>query len=88
MARRRQKAFVSGGKESIYVEIAVRDSGIGIEPEAKKAIFDPFFTTKPKGTGLGLSIVYRIIEEHRGEISVDSELGKGTIFKLLLPTEE
>ena len=85
---RRKKAFVSQKKESIYVEVIVKDSGTGISPEDKKAIFDPFFTTKPQGTGLGLSIVYRIIEEHQGEIRFDSELGKGTEFTLLLPTEE
>ncbi|OQX95803.1 hypothetical protein B6I21_03525 [candidate division KSB1 bacterium 4572_119] len=85
---RRKKTFIHENKESLYVEIKVRDTGAGIKPEMKKSIFDPFFTTKPQGTGLGLSIVYRIMEEHQGEILVDSEYGKGTVFTLLLPTEE
>ena len=85
---RRKRAFINQNKESLYVEVIIKDTGTGIKPEDKKAIFDPFFTTKPQGTGLGLSIVYRIIEKHRGEIQVDSELGKGTEFTVLLPTEE
>lgn len=85
---RRKKSFISDTRESIYVEITVRDTGGGIEPEDKKSIFDPFFTTKPQGTGLGLAIVYRIIDEHQGEILCDSEVGNGTMFTILLPTEE
>ena len=65
----------------------ISDSGIGIRKEHQENIFDPFFTTKPQGTGLGLSIVYRIIEEHGGEIHVESELEKGSSFIILLPTE-
>ncbi|MCU0643939.1 MAG: PAS domain S-box protein [bacterium] len=85
---RRKRAFVNQNKESQYVEVTIRDSGVGIKPDQLNNIFDPFFTTKPQGTGLGLSIVYRIIEEHNGEIRVDSKLGEGTTFTLLLPTEE
>jgi len=85
---RRNKAFVNQDKESRYVEVTIKDSGVGIKPDQLNKIFDPFFTTKPQGTGLGLSIVYRIIEEHNGEIRVDSKLGEGTTFTLLLPTEE
>jgi len=85
---RRKKSFTSQSKESNYVEVIVKDTGSGISSDDKKVIFDPFFTTKPQGTGLGLSIVYRIIEEHKGEIRVESEVGKGTIFTILLPTEE
>ena len=67
--------------------IEVYDSGIGIAPDAIDKIFDPFFTTKEvgKGTGLGLSISHAIIEQHGGEIKVESELGKGTQFMLELP---
>jgi PAS domain S-box-containing protein len=85
---RRKRAFVNQNKESRYVEVTIRDSGVGIKPDQLNNIFDPFFTTKPQGTGLGLSVVYRIIEEHNGEIRVDSKLGEGTTFTLLLPTEE
>ena len=85
---RRKRLFTSDHKEALYVEVKVRDTGVGIPPKDKKVIFDPFFTTKPQGTGLGLSIVYRIMEEHLGEIYVESEVGKGTIFTILIPTEE
>lgn len=71
-----------------YVEVRISDTGTGIEPKNLESIFDPFFTTKTQGTGLGLSIVYRIIEEHKGDVRVESEVGKGTTFVLLLPTEE
>jgi two-component system, NtrC family, sensor kinase len=69
------------------VEIRVADSGPGMAPEVKAKIFDPFFTTKPggKGTGLGLSVSYGIIREHRGEISVETEPGKGATFIIMLP---
>ncbi|MNC65945.1 Sporulation kinase E [compost metagenome] len=49
-------------------------------------LFDPFFTTKEKGTGLGLSVSYRIIKNHRGNISVDSMKGSGTVFLITLPS--
>ena len=71
-----------------FVRVKVADSGHGIEPEKLQTIFDPFFTTKPSGLGLGLSIVYRIMEEHRGDIHVDSQLDKGTTFTMIFPTGE
>jgi two-component system NtrC family sensor kinase len=69
------------------VEIVVADTGSGIEAKNLEKIFDPFFTTKPvgKGTGLGLSIVYSTIKQLGGDISVESEPGKGTRFILFLP---
>ena len=69
------------------VEIIVADTGSGIPPENLERIFDPFFTTKPvgKGTGLGLSISYSIIKQLGGDISVQSEAGKGAQFNLFLP---
>lgn len=67
--------------------IEVRDTGCGMDPETQSHIFEPFFTTKPvgQGTGLGLSIVFRIIEDHRGTIDVDSKPGEGTTFRVRLP---
>src|SRR5262245_13388942 len=67
------------------VRITVRDTGIGITPEALARIFDPFFTTKSSGTGLGLSISYGIIRDHHGTIDVQSHPGQGATFVVTLP---
>ena len=66
--------------------LRVVDNGRGIPSEHLKQVFEPFFTTKSEGegTGLGLSIVRNIIEQHRGEISVQSEVGRGTSFEISL----
>ncbi len=85
---RRRRDFKNRKKETLYAEVSVKDSGVGIKEDHLEAIFDPFFTTKFQGTGLGLSIVYRILEEHGGNIKVTSELERGTTFTLLLPAEE
>jgi PAS domain S-box-containing protein len=68
-----------------YVEFEVRDNGSGIAPENLQKIFDPFFTTKKHGTGLGLSTVLSIVQQHGGQIGVDSTVGEGTVFTILLP---
>ncbi len=69
------------------VRISSTDTGCGMPPDVKKKIFNPFFTTKPvgKGTGLGLSVSYGIIKEHKGEITVESEVGHGTTFTITIP---
>lgn len=71
------------------VHVAIRDTGKGIKPEDLKSIFDPSFTTKGSvvRTSLGLSICYQIIQEHRGKITVESQLGKGSVFTVIIPTE-
>jgi len=73
--------------EEKRVVILVEDSGVGISRENQKKLFEPFFTTKKKGkgVGLGLSVVYGIIQEYGGRISMTSEVGKGTTFKVELP---
>jgi PAS domain S-box-containing protein len=70
-----------------YIEIMVSDTGIGIPPDLIESIFEPYFTTKSQGegTGLGLAVIHGIVESYGGRITVDSELGKGAVFKILLP---
>jgi signal transduction histidine kinase len=80
--RRRGDIWVSCSKEKGLAWLSVKDDGAGIDPSIRDRIFDPFFTTKPtdQGTGLGLSIPHGIVQQHRGSIQVDSELGEGPTF--------
>jgi len=71
-----------------YVKISIQDKGIGIPKENQMLIFDPYFTTKQKGSGLGLTICYSIIKNHDGFILVESEVGNGTTFHVLLPVSK
>jgi signal transduction histidine kinase len=73
-------------KDQPLVRVAIHDDGPGILPEHLARLFEPFFTTKADGTGLGLAITRRIIREHHGAITVQSEPHKGTTFNLFLPT--
>ena len=90
------EAMENGGKLTITVRknheqsvhIFIEDNGKGISPADLRKIFDPFFTLKSGGSGLGLAIVYRIIENHHGEIEVTSQPGKGTTFKINLPFKQ
>ncbi|OVE78533.1 hypothetical protein BVY01_05195, partial [bacterium I07] len=68
-----------------FIEVVISDTGMGIPAEKVKTVFDPFFTTKSTGLGLGLSIVYRILEEHEGDIRVESEIDRGTDIFIILP---
>jgi two-component system sensor kinase FixL len=68
-----------------FLELTVKDTGQGIRPEDLKMLFTPFFSTKEKGTGLGLTICRGLIEQHRGEISIDSSVGQGTTCLIRLP---
>ena len=68
-------------------EIAIIDRGAGIDPKHVDSVFNPFFTTKPQGVGLGLAIVSTIVDEHGGKITVESEPGKGSVFRVFLPMD-
>ena len=72
------------------VTVEIADTGVGIAPDVLPRVFDPFFTTKPtdEGTGLGLSICQRIVTDHRGRLSIESEVGRGTVCRLWLPTAQ
>lgn len=72
-------------RQDDMIEIKVRDNGCGIDPEARRTIFDPFYTTRKSGTGLGLAIVNQIVEQHAGEIVVESAPQQGTEFTIRLP---
>src|SRR5213079_2527907 len=75
----------TNGDSHEILRVSIRDDGEGIRKEDIAHVFDPFFTTKDYGTGLGLSVVHGIIQEHSGQIEVESEPSKGTAFHILLP---
>jgi two-component system, sporulation sensor kinase E len=79
---------VTGETKNRFVEIAVKDSGMGIKKDQIPAIFEYYYTTKDKGMGLGLPISYMVIKDHNGEIRVTSEEGKGTTFLITLPSSQ
>lgn len=80
-------AYITPGK---YVQLSVRDIGVGIPDTLVNKIFEPFFTTKDrdKGTGLGLAMAYGVIKDHKGYIAVHSQLGRGSTFSVYLPAYE
>ena len=77
--------MIMGGDDP-NVQVSVRDTGIGIQPDVLDRVLEPFFTTRAKGTGLGLAIVKRIVEQHGGAVEVDSYQGEGTVVRFTLPT--
>jgi signal transduction histidine kinase len=74
------------GQSGQFVQVEVRDTGVGIPAENLDHIFDPFFTSKDEGSGLGLSISHQIVQEHGGYVTVESKVGVGTTFFINLPT--
>jgi PAS domain S-box-containing protein len=75
-------------KKGKYIKMSFSDNGTGISQENLQKIFDPFFTTKHKGSGLGLATTYSIIKKHEGHITVESEIGVGTVFNIYLPASQ
>jgi signal transduction histidine kinase len=91
-----ETAMPEGGKivlatetEGEWIVARIGDTGKGIAPENVERVFEPFFTTKDqwKGAGLGLSVVYQIVKDHRGEVSVESHEGRGTVVSFKFPPE-
>jgi signal transduction histidine kinase len=80
---RSESGFANGDSSAVVLEVA--DNGKGIPLEVRKRLFDPFFTTKEGGTGLGLPIAARIVEKHGGELRYETELRRGTTFRIVLP---
>ena len=87
------QAMPQGGKLTISlnalpnaVELEIRDSGVGIPPDAQRRIFSLFYTTKPGGTGVGLAMAFRVVQLHNGTIEFTSEVNHGTTFRITLPT--
>lgn len=71
-----------------YVQISVKDQGMGIPQEHLPRIFDPYFTTKPGGNGLGLAVVFSVVKRHGGLVKADSRVGEGTVFTICLPAAD
>ncbi|MBM3775382.1 MAG: hypothetical protein FJW37_09500, partial [Acidobacteria bacterium] len=78
-------ASLGAGGELEVAEVAIIDRGCGIQAAELENIFNPFFTTKPRGVGLGLAIVAKILDEHGATMTVESEPGKGSVFRVWLP---
>jgi two-component system sensor histidine kinase HydH len=79
---------ITSGAGRTLMEITVEDTGMGITAAELTQVFEPFFTTKPQGTGLGLAIAHRIVEDHGGEMRVQSEPWRGSRFTISLPVSE
>jgi signal transduction histidine kinase len=77
--------FVSLRRQGEMAEIEIQDTGRGIAPEHRQRIFQLFFTTRPGGSGIGLASTFRTIQLHNGSIAFDSEVGRGTTFRIALP---
>jgi two-component system, sporulation sensor kinase E len=77
--------FVTTRQVDDSIEIELRDTGVGMSAEVLENMFNPFYTNRQGGTGLGMAVTQKIIQEHDGRIDVESEEGKGTVFRIYLP---
>ncbi|WP_141771544.1 ATP-binding protein, partial [Bacillus licheniformis] len=82
------KITISSKAEGDYVKISIKDEGGGISQADLAKLGEPFFSTKEEGTGLGLTICLNIIGAHNGEMKIDSKLGEGSTFHILLPVDK
>jgi signal transduction histidine kinase len=78
---------VETARDGDFARITVSDAGPGIPRDKIEDVFNPFFTTKPRGVGLGLAMVSKFVDSHGGTIAVESEPGKGSIFRIFLPLD-
>ena len=78
----------SSVKPGKFVAITIADTGVGMDEKMKSRVFEPWFTTKEFGTGLGLSVVYGVVQSHGGFINLESEIGRGTVFTIFLPSSD
>jgi len=79
-------AAAEGVSPGPHVILTVADSGCGMSEDVRQRVFEPFFTTKEQGTGLGLSMVYGAVKQNRGAVHVESQTGRGTTFRIVLPS--
>lgn len=79
---------ITSRSDAQWIYIDFEDNGCGIPDETMEKIFEPYFTTKDFGSGLGLTVVYKVIQEHKGELVVDSTVGKGSVFTIKLPIDK
>jgi signal transduction histidine kinase len=85
LLRARADDATDAGETRVAIEVA--DEGVGIAPDQLDTLFQPFRGSFARGSGLGLAIVHRIVSDHRGEVRVESELGKGTVVTARLPAK-
>ena len=76
------------GRPVKTVVLEIEDTGSGISPDVQERLFDPFFSTKDNGTGLGLAIAAKIIDQHKGTLDFETQLGHGTVFRIALPASD
>lgn len=76
------------GNNKRYIKIKIKDTGCGIPEDIMDKLFDPYFTTKPNGTGMGLAVTFSIIKQHHGYLEIDSEVGEGSTFTIVLPATD